>query len=81
LCVDVILNRNISIVTLVWSILFYEHYVSTDDNCVKKIHVGAISSGRTKYIKPKLNHQKGICSIGILQLIKCFEVRVLANSG
>jgi hypothetical protein len=34
----------------------------------KKIHVRAISSGRTKHIKPKINHQKGICAIGILQL-------------
>lgn len=38
----------------------------------KKIYVVAISSGRTKYIKLKINHQKGICSIGILRLDHVF---------
>lgn len=41
-------------------------------NVWKKIHVGAICSGRTKYIKPKINRQKGICVIGILQLDQVF---------
>jgi hypothetical protein len=36
--------------------------------CGKKIHVGAISSGRTKYVNPKINHQKLIFAVGILQL-------------
>jgi hypothetical protein len=34
----------------------------------EKIDVGAISSGRTKYVNPKISHQKLIFAIGILQL-------------